>query len=70
MFASKKMNRFGYVFFGGITSQNAKDVNKDGFSDVPKTNSLVLHPKIFFYPSESSVISLGWTGSFDKNNWR
>lgn len=67
MFASKKMNRFGYVFFGGITSQNAKDVNKDGFSDVSKTNSLVLHPKIFFYPSESSVISLGWTGSFDKN---
>lgn len=67
LFASKKFKNFGYTFFAGGTSQNAQDVNKDGFSDVPKTNSLVVHPKIFFYPSANATISLGWSGSFDKN---
>lgn len=67
LFASKKYKNFGYTFFAGGTSQSAQDVNKDGFSDVPELNSVVLHPKIFLYPSANSTISLGWTGTFDKN---
>ncbi len=67
IFASKKFKYFGYTIFTGGTSQNAQDVDKDGFSDVPKTNSLVIHPKLFFYPSENSTIGLGWSGTFDKN---
>ena len=59
IFASKKFKNFGYTFFAGKTSQNAQDVNKDGFSDVPKLNSLVIHPKLFFYPSGNSTISIG-----------
>lgn len=50
LFASKKFKNFGYTIFAGGTLQNAQDVNKDGFSDVPKLNSLVVHPKLFFYP--------------------
>lgn len=67
LFASKKYKWIGYTFFGGYISQNAQDVNKDGFSDVPKLNSLLLHPKLFFYPSQNATISIGWSGSFDKN---
>lgn len=66
-FASKKYSWIGYTFFGGVTHQNAQDVDKDGFSDIPQIRSLVIHPKLFFYPSENSTISLGWSGSFDKN---
>ncbi|OWK74417.1 hypothetical protein CBW16_03135 [Flavobacteriaceae bacterium JJC] len=67
-FASEKYKALGYTFFGGFTHQNAQDVNKDGFSDVPQLRSLVIHPKLFFYPSENATVSLGWSGSFD-NNW-
>ncbi len=67
LFASNKYKWFGYTLFGGYTHQNEQDVNKDGFSDVPQIRSLVVHPKLFFYPSENSTISLGWSGSFDKN---
>lgn len=27
----------------------------------------MVHPKLFFYPGENSTISVGWSGSFDKN---
>ena len=67
IFASKKYKTFGYTLFAGETSQKAKDINKDGFSDVPKLNSLVIHPKLFFYPSQTATISLGWSGTFEKN---
>ena len=67
LFVSKKYNFLGYTFFAGYTSQNAKDINKDGFSDVPEINSVVVHPKLFLYPSSNSTISLGWSGTFDKN---
>lgn len=67
LYASKKYNFLGYTFFAGYTSQNAKDINKDGFSDVPEINSVVVHPKLFLYPSSNSTISLGWSGTFDKN---
>lgn len=67
IFAAKKFTNFGYTFFVGGTSQNAQDVNKDGFSDVPKQNSVVLHPRLFLYPSQNSTITIGWSGSFDKS---
>lgn len=66
-FAAKKFSIFGYTFFAGGTSQNAQDVNKDGFSDVPKLNSVNIHPRLFFYPSPNSTVTLGWSGSFDQN---
>lgn len=67
LFASKKFRKLGYTFFVGETNQSAKDINKDGFSDVSKINSLVIHPKLFFYPSQTATISIGWSGTFDKN---
>ncbi len=67
VFASKKYKNIGYTFFIGQTLQIEQDVNKDGFSDIPKINSIVIHPKIFFYPSANSSISIGWNGTFEKN---
>lgn len=67
VFTSKKYKNIGYTFFIGQTLQTEQDVNKDGFSDIPKMNSLVIHPKLFFYPSANSSISIGWNGTFEKN---
>ena len=65
-YIAKRGKKFGYNFFGGITHQGAADVNKDGFSDVAKTDAVILHPKLFYYPGANTTISLGYTGTFEK----
>ncbi len=65
-YIAKRGKRVGYNFFGGITHQGAVDVNKDGLSDVAKDDAVIIHPKLFFYPSSGTTIALGYTGTFDK----
>lgn len=67
-YIAKRNKSVGYNFFGGITKQAAVDVNKDGFSDVPKTDAIIIHPKLFFYPSSKTNIALGYTGTFETRN--
>lgn len=63
---AQRWKKIGFTFFGGQTIQKAVDVDKDGFSDVPETNSTLIHPTLFFYPSSTTWLSLGWSGSFEK----
>jgi len=65
VFLSKRNNHFGYTLFAGYNQQEAKDVNNDGFSDVPKGQSAVWHPQFFYYPDDKTVISLGYNGIVD-----
>lgn len=64
-YLSKKLQKFGYTFFSGITTQSAVDVNKDGFSDVTKMNNIVVHPRLFFYPNEKTTITAGYTATIE-----
>jgi len=63
---AQRWKKMGLTFFAGQTIQHEVDVDKDGLSDVPELSSTTLHPVLFFYPSEQSSISLGWSGGFDK----
>lgn len=67
-FLSKRYKKMGYTFFGGYTRQKATDVNKDGFSDLPELNTLILHPRLFLYPDAKTTFTLGYTGTFEKRN--
>lgn len=62
VYLSKRYKGFGYTLFGGYIHQNPVDVNKDGFSDVPKLNSYNIHPRLFFYPKNTTII-LGYNGN-------
>lgn len=64
-YVAKRNKNIGFTFFTGYTNQQAVDVNNDGFSDVPNLSSIVVHPKLFFYPTEKTVVSIGYNGSFD-----
>jgi outer membrane receptor for ferrienterochelin and colicins len=67
-YIAKRNKKAGYNFFGGITRQEAVDVNHDGFSDVPKIDAVVLHPRFFFYPDSKTTIAVGYTGTFETRN--
>ncbi|MFB6454887.1 TonB-dependent receptor plug domain-containing protein [Chitinophaga sp. Hz27] len=63
---SQKWGKFGMTFFGGTTLQNPVDVNKDGFSDVPRIRQYVVHPRLFWYANPNTTLQLGYTGTFEK----
>ena len=67
-YVAKRYKHFGYNFFGGITRQRAVDVNKDGISDVPDLDAVIIHPRLFFYPDEKTSIAAGYTGTFENRN--
>ncbi len=64
-YVAKRNKKAGYNLFSGYTRQGARDVDGDGLSDLPDANSFVVHPKVFYYPSERTTLSLGYTGTFD-----
>jgi outer membrane receptor for ferrienterochelin and colicins len=66
VFASKKYKQVGYTIFSGYTNQKGIDVNKDGFSDVPETKAIIIHPRLFFYPTKNTTIALGNNTVFEK----
>lgn len=62
VYLAKRYKGAGYTFFGGYTHQDPVDVNKDGVSDAPRLNSYNIHPRLFFYPKNATII-LGYSAS-------
>lgn len=67
-YLARRYKHVGYTFFGGLNRQKAVDVNQDGFSDVPDLDGIVVHPKLFIYPGNSTTIMMGYSGTFEKRN--
>ena len=65
-YLSHKFLHAGYTFFAGYNQQQPQDVNKDGFSDVSFLKGIVIHPRLFFYPTSKTTIVLGYTGTFER----
>lgn len=67
-FVSQRFKKTGYTFFTGFTRQDAVDVDKDGFSDVPDINYITLHPKLYHYFNEKTKLVLGLSGVYEKRS--
>ena len=63
-YASQKKRKFGYTVLGLVNFQKAYDVDKDGFSELPKSNNYTISPRFFYYPNSSTTIMIG--NSFTK----
>ncbi len=59
VFASQRKGKFGYTLLGLYNKQNAYDVDKDDFSEVPKSNNFTINPKLFYYPNKQTTFILG-----------
>jgi outer membrane cobalamin receptor len=64
-YTARKFKKFGFTLFGGLTYENAVDVNKDKLSDVPWIRSAVIHPKLQFYLNKKTTITLNYTATID-----
>lgn len=64
-YCSVKKHKRGATIFSGVTYQNPVDVNKDGFSDVPKIQSLVIHPRLFFFPTTKTKLAIGFSSTYE-----
>ena len=60
-FVSKKIEKIGFTILAQRNSQTYFDANADGFSDLPQLTKYNLNPKLFFYFSDKTKLSLGGT---------
>jgi len=66
VYLANRNKKVGYTLFAGYNNQRAVDVNKDGLSDLPNGNSVLVHPKLFYYPSDNTILSVGYSGTIDE----
>lgn len=62
---SQRWKKFGICFLAANNFQTATDVNKDGFSDLPKTKTLHLAPTFYFYFNPTATLIFGLNGTID-----
>lgn len=59
IFNSRKFERIGYTFLGSVNYQKEYDVDDDNFTELPRTNSFNLNPRLFFYPDDKTRLMIG-----------
>lgn len=62
---SQRWKKFGFSFLTANNFQKATDVNKDGFSDLPKTQTFNLAPTFYYYFNPTATLRFGLNGTFD-----
>ena len=64
IFNSRKFERVGYTFLGSVNYQKEYDVDDDDFTELPRTNSFNLNPRIFFYPDDKTRLVIGNSATY------
>lgn len=68
IYASQRKVKWGYAILGLINFQDSYDVDKDDFSEVPKSKNFTINPRLFYYPNETTSLMIG--NSFTKGNMK
>jgi len=55
IFNSQKLKRFGYTLLGSFNYQKEYDVDDDEFTELPRTASFAVNPKLLFYGSKTTL---------------
>ncbi|HEX8745638.1 MAG TPA: TonB-dependent receptor [Pyrinomonadaceae bacterium] len=64
VFNSRKLERFGYTFLGSVNYQKEYDVDRDDFTELPRTTSFTLSPRAFFYLNDRTRLVVGNSTSY------
>src|SRR6185312_4480696 len=57
--------KIGLTFLTANNFQKAIDVNKDGFSDLPKTKTFNVTPTFYYYFNPATTLRFGLNGTYD-----
>lgn len=60
-FVSRRIGKIGFTLLGQRNAHQYFDADKDGFSDMPKLTKYNLNPRLFFYFSEKTKLTIGAT---------
>ena len=66
LFTSANHQKLGYTFFTGANLKPARDINKDGFAEVPFDASFTMHPRIFVNLGSKTDLNIGFTGTYNR----
>lgn len=58
-FHSRRSGRFGYTLFGSANFQREYDVDADDFTELPRTSSFNLSPRLFLQLDERTRLTVG-----------
>lgn len=64
LFDSQKFKRFGYTFLGSVNYQKQYDVDDDDFTELPRTHSFNLNPRLFFYFDDKTRLVVANSASY------
>jgi outer membrane receptor for ferrienterochelin and colicins len=64
LFDSQRFKRFGYTFLGSVNYQKQYDVDDDDFTELPRTQSFSLNPRLFFYLNDKTRMVVGNSTSY------
>jgi outer membrane receptor for ferrienterochelin and colicins len=64
VFNSRRSGRFGHTFLGSVNYQKEYDVDGDDFTELPRTISFNLSPRLFFYPDDRTRLVVGNSTSY------
>jgi len=60
-YLSQKIKKFGYSLLLMNNLQKSYDIDGDDFSELPKSTTFTINPRLYFYPNETTTIQLGHT---------
>jgi outer membrane receptor for ferrienterochelin and colicins len=66
MFTSKKYEKIGFTLLAQRNVHKAFDADKDGFTDMPELEKFNFNPKLVFYLTEKTNLSIGGTFTTEK----
>lgn len=66
MFTSKKYEKIGFTLLAQRNTHKAFDADKDGFTDMPELEKFNFNPKLVFYLTEKTNLSVGGTFTTEK----
>ena len=64
LFNSQRFQRFGYTFLGSVNYQKQYDVDDDDFTELPRTHSFSLSPRLFVYLDDKTRLIVGNSTSY------
>jgi iron complex outermembrane receptor protein/outer membrane receptor for ferrienterochelin and colicins len=64
LFDSQKFKSFGYTFLGSVNYQKQYDVDDDDFTELPRTHSFNVNPRLFFYLDDKTRLVVGNSTSY------